>query len=552
MQEKDNYFLLVFSTYFKVVNKVVSKDDGTVSIIIALNNGIDIREITFSSDILTSFGIKDLLKYGVRYKEQDVSYVLEYILDSEEKADTIYGYEKHGFFQDENNLTFRSNIILGNPNLSNKYIYQGTMDLAPKGSLEKWSDMVQKEVISNVPMEFVLYASFSSSLLSMLNLSNDYGSIIINLSNTSSKGKTTTAMLSASVYSNPVLNRGTAISYNGTENSIQEHIAKCNGLTVVLDEAAVSNTQNLQKMLYSISLGRSKMRLNGDSTQKEIKEFSSVIISTAEYNFIDDESMDGVKARVFEITDVLTKNAKNSENIKKAVISNYAVAGNIFIEHLINKGKEQVESEYEKLKGNLIDKYNSNHAQKAKHGLTDRILSKLSIILLAVKYSNEIFTFKANIDTMTSYLFTITDRIVDIPSPEDELLSVVYEDFYKNLRNYNCSCRFIKNQFGELSAPTSCIGLVRNSKDDGCFEICVLQEHFKKLMLSSKITDYKKRLRKLRESGKLVAQKDRQIAEVSIVDKMPKSKVYIFRFKANLSEVSLKAKQVNDDLLAYE
>ncbi len=336
MQEKDNYFLLVFSTYFKVVNKVVSKDDGTVSIIIALNNGIDIREITFSSDILTSFGIKDLLKYGVRYKEQDVRYVLEYILDSEEKADTIYGYEKHGFFQDENNLTFRSNIILGNPNLSNKYIYQGTMDLTPKGSLEKWSDMVQKEVISNVPMEFVLYASISSSLLSMLNLSNDYGSIIINLSNTSSKGKTTTAMLSASVFSNPVLNRGTAISYNGTENSIQEHIAKCNGLTVVLDEAAVSNTQNLQKMLYSISLGRSKMRLNGDSTQKEIKEFSSVIISTAEYNFIDDESMDGVKARVFEITDVLTKNAKNSENIKKAVISNYAVAGNIFIEHLIN------------------------------------------------------------------------------------------------------------------------------------------------------------------------------------------------------------------------
>ncbi len=211
-----------------------------------------------------------------------------------------------------------------------------------------------------------------------------------------------------------------------------------------------------------------------------------------------------------------------------------------------------MESEYEKLKGDLIDKYNSNHAQKAKHGLTDRILSKLSIILLAVKYSNEIFTFKANIDTMTSYLFTITDRIVDIPSPEDELLSVVYEDFYKNLRSYNCSCRFIKNQFGELSTPTSCIGLVRNSKDDGCFEICVLQEHFKKLMLSSKITDYKKRLRKLRESGKLVAQKDRQIAEVSIVDKMPKSKVYIFRFKANLSEVSLKAKQVNDDLLAYE
>lgn len=34
------------------------------------------------------------------------------------------------------------------------------------------------------------------------------------------------------------------------------------------------------------------MRLNGDSTQKEVKEFSSVIFSTAEFNFVDYEKHD--------------------------------------------------------------------------------------------------------------------------------------------------------------------------------------------------------------------------------------------------------------------
>ncbi len=552
IKEKEQYYLLVFSTFFKVASKVVSKEDGTVSIKIVVNNGIDVREVTFNSDILTSFGIKELLRYGVRYNEQYIKYVLDYIIDSESKARTLYGYTKHGFIQDGNKLTFQSNILLGDSEQNKKYVYQGNMDLTPSGSLDIWSDMIKKEVISNVAMEFILFASFSSSLLALLNLNNDFGSIVINLANTSSKGKTTTAMLAASVYSNPMLNRGTAISYNGTENSIQEHIAQCNGLTVVLDEAAVCNTQNLQKMLYSISLGRSKMRLNGDSTQKEIKEFSSVIISTAEFNFIDDDSMDGVKARVFEVTDTLTTSAENSDNIKKAVINNYAVAGNMFIEHLISKGKDEVQAEYEKVRQNLIGKYKSAHAQNAKHDLTDRILSKLAIVLLSAISSNEIFEFKADIDTMISYLCKITDRIVDIPSPEDELLSVVYEDFYKNLRNYNCSCSLINEQFGEHSIPASCIGLIRNSKDDGFFEICVMQDHFKKLMSASKIADYKKRLKKLREKGVLVSQKDRQISEVSIVEAMPKSKAYIFKFSSGVCKASTKQNIFDADLLTDE
>ncbi len=291
-------------------------------------------------------------------------------------------------------------------------------------------------------------------------------------------------------------------------------------------------------MLYAIALGRSKMRLNGDSSQKEVKEFSSVIFSTAEFNFIDDDSMDGIKTRVFEVSDNLTKSAKNSDNIKKAVIKNYAVAGNLFIEHLLSQGKETIESDYEITKQQLTEQYKKSQINLDCNNLTERILSKLSIMLLSSKYINEIFDFSINLDEMTSYIFTIVNRIVDIPSPEDELMTIIYEDTLNHFKKYICSCSFLVEKFEQKTLKeismnlfrNGCYGLIRNSKDEDYFEICIAQNHFKKIMQLYKIDDYRKRLKNLRESGKLIAQKDRQISKVSIIENMPKLNAYIFKF----------------------
>ncbi|HBM99399.1 MAG TPA: hypothetical protein DD413_08220 [Ruminococcus sp.] len=539
IKDGENHSLKVFMTYAEVVQRIINADDGTATVKIRYFNGVEIREDAFSSDIFTKFGVKELLTKGIRFDEADSVLVIDYLLKSEAQAEVVYGYTKHGWKNIEQQLLFLGNEPLGNKKLKSKFSCQDSLDLTPTGNLEIWSEMVKNEVVGNLPMEFVLCASLSSVLLAMLNLSFDFGSIVINLANTSSKGKTTAAMLAASVFSNPQLNRGTAISYNATENSLQEFIARCNGLTVVLDEAAVCNTQNLQKLLYSIALGRSKMRLNGDSTQKEVKEFSSVIFSTAEFNFIEDESLVGIRTRVFEITDTLTKSAENSDNIKRTVIKNYAVAGNVFIVHLISKGKDKIEADYEQTKQELFEKYKISQKNYENHNLTERIISKLAIILQAAKYSNEVFDFSISIETMTSYLFTIVNRIVDIPSPEDEILTIVYEDVLQNFKKYRCSYSFLINTFDreELEQlntslfKSGYVGLIRNSNDEDYFEICVAQYHFKKLMQSHKIDDFRKRLKNLRAEGRLVAQKDRQISKVCILKDMPKVNAYVFRFK---------------------
>ena len=122
----------------------------------------------------------------------------------------------------------------------------------------------------------------------------------------------------------------------------------------MVDELGSSTITNLERLMYNFCLGRSKLRLNGDASLQEVKEFSSVIFTTSEISFVSEKSMDGIKTRVFQIEDTLTKNAQNSDNIKNVVMQNYGVAGNEYLQMLVNKGQEIIEADYQKYKDMLI------------------------------------------------------------------------------------------------------------------------------------------------------------------------------------------------------
>ena len=161
-------------------------------------------------------------------------------------------------------------------------------------------------------------------------------------------------MLATSVFSNPMLNRGCAISFNATENALIQFISSCGGHTVVVDEVALCYSKDFNRIMYSICNGRSKMRLSGDATQKEVTEFNGVVISTAEFSLLNEDTPNGIKARVFEIKDMLTDSAENSDNIKSCIYENYALAGEIFIKLLIHK-EDKVFADYETDKAFLCD-----------------------------------------------------------------------------------------------------------------------------------------------------------------------------------------------------
>ena len=87
-------------------------------------------------------------------------------------------------------------------------------------------------------------------------------------------------------------------------------LSQINGLSVVFDELGASTISNLERVLYSFCLGRSKLRLNGDASLQDVKEFSSVIFTTSEISFISEKSMDGIKTVYFRLKILLQKMLK--------------------------------------------------------------------------------------------------------------------------------------------------------------------------------------------------------------------------------------------------
>lgn len=507
-------------TYYKVLRKIIDVTTKQIRIEYEYNNGIEIDTIQLDGESLSKFGLKTLLSYGFRFNETDIDEVNKYLMRTDMKAEIVYGYSKLGWDKIDNSLVFRYNNLIAKEPTKKKYIYNGNLCLNHKGSLDEWCNMIQNEVCGNIPMSYLLMASFASPLLSILNFLHDFGSILFCLCNNSSKGKSTTAMLCASVYSSPVLNKGVAISFNVTENALQEFLSQINGLSVVFDELGASTISNLERVLYSFCLGRSKLRLNGDASLQDVKEFSSVIFTTSEISFISEKSMDGIKNRVFQIEDTLTKNAQNSDNIKNVVMQNYGVAGNEYLQMLVNKGQEIIEADYQKYKDMLIK--NSKEldeklqvkgsniltditlaAYEQKKRLTDRILSKLAIVVQAAEYAKELFNFNIEISDMINYSLNLTNAIESAQTPEEELLTIVHEDFVKNIRKYKMNYPFALKVFGKRKAEAidynslniGYVGLIRLSASDNYYEICVAKNYFEQLMKNNQIADCKMKMK---------------------------------------------------------
>ena len=519
-KNKYSYEIRYIMTYCKVLRKIIDVTTKQIKIEYEYNNGIEIDTIQLDGESLSKFGLKTLFSYGVRFNETDIDEVNKYLMNTDMKAEIVYGYSKLGWDKIDNNLVFRYNHLIANEQLSKEYIYNGSLCLNHKGTLDEWCNMIQNEVCGNIPMTYLLMASFSSPLLSMLNYTHDFGSVLFCLCNSSSKGKSTTAMLCASIYSSPVLNKGVAISFNGTENALQEFLSQINGLSVVFDELGASTISNLERVLYSFCLGRSKLRLNGDASLQDVKEFSSVIFTTSEISFLSEKCMDGIKTRVFQIEDTLTKNAQNSDNIKNIVMQNYGVAGNEYLQMLVNKGQEIIEADYQKYKDMLIK--NSKEldeklqvkgsniltdstlaAYEQKKRLTDRILSKLAIVVQAAEYAKELFNFNIEISDMIDYSLNLTNAIESAQTPEDELLTIVHEDFVKNIRKYKINYPFALKIFGKRKAEAidynsiniGYVGLIRLSASDNYYEICVAKNYFEQLMKNNQIADCKMKMK---------------------------------------------------------
>lgn len=500
----DAYYLLIFSSAFEVIEKTIDVDTQNVRIRLKYYNGDKTTEDTFSSNILSKNEIKELYKRGIRFYESNVQKLTDYITESDSRAPIRYEFSKLGFA----NNYFKGFKTFG---ADEQMQYSGDIDIISKGSLEVWKSMVEKNVLNSVPLTFILCCGFASPVLQYLNFKNDLGAILFNIENKSSTGKSTSEMLAVSVFSNPVMNNGTLISFNGTESSISDFISNCQGFTVGLDEYGMNMLKNPMQFLYTICSGRSKMRLNSQAEQRGVKKYSSIILSSAEFSMLENV-YDGIRARVFEIKDVLTTSAEQSDDIKHTVIENYAVAGEPFIEYLLTK-LDNIQKDYE------LEISKLSAMAKEIHSLTKRIFSKFAVIILTAEYVKKALNLNIDIDLLREYAVKLEGEISnEKTTPEEHFLEVVQEEVMQHASKYS---------FNEPGTPEKGYGIIM--RENGYFEYYITKPVLKRIIADNNILNYKTILANLKKDNILICEEDRKTIRMVVVYGMKRQPCYGFR-----------------------
>jgi hypothetical protein len=266
------------------------------------------------------------------------------------------------------------------------------------------------------------------------------------------------------------------------------------------------------------------MRLNGDASQKEVTEFNGIVLSTAEFSLISEDTPNGIKARVFEIKDELTTSAANSDAIKSCIYENHALAGEHFVKYLLQKGDEVFE-DYEQDKRYLCDKC------VEKKELSERIFSKLATILLTSRYVNSIFNLGINENEIVQYILNLESQITSDLKPEERLLEIVRQEVVRN------NSRFITDGY----TPSSCWGAIKVK--GGQTEVQIIEPIFEKIMIEDyKIFDYKSVLKKLKDNV-LLSEPDRLFKRVTLMKEVGRQKCYCFVLNNSVHEYSTKPPQ---------
>jgi hypothetical protein len=514
-----SFWLEPVSSYIKVKSKNICMETGEVKVCVELDNGSNIVCLNFDRSIFTTSGIKKLLEFGVAFFEPKPNSFLEYLMKSDRQAKIEHVHSALGWSKIDGVPVFKSYEILAPSKdalgVTNKY--SGTLNIEPKGSIEKWLNMVKEDVIPYIPLTLCMVLGFASPLLALLTDKYDLGTFVFNIGGESSTGKSTSAMLFVSTFSNPILSKGTMRSFFDTTNFLTAFLAQGGTFPVAFDEAAVFSKGdfNFNQLMYLIAGGRDKGRLNSDATMKPERSWKTIVLTTAEFEMTDDFSPNGIRARCFSITDTLTTSAAHSDRIKKVVTENFGISGNRFIQWVLDNKYLDLETDYNECKNILYNSLESSEAYD--RPLAKRVLAKFAVILQTAVYVSSCFSLQIDLEKFKDYLISLEKNISAKTDLVTTALDCILQEVSRNSGKYLTSDNiYCHNVVGKLT------------EDNTTKTIYIMKTEFSNICKKYGLQKAQI-LKKFKEQSLLDCEPDRDEKRVRLKDNMPEEPCYILK-----------------------
>lgn len=396
--------------------------------------------------------------------------------------------------------------------------YNGILDIKPKGKFSDWCDDMRRLILGNIPMETVVVCGLSAVTFGYLKGSLDFTNPIIHICGDSTSGKSTALEVAIATAGNPSLQaNGLAKSWRGTSNALISALLGIQGLPVGRDELSLYKGKDLSELVYQISLGREKERLDKDCRLKATESFTTVLISTGETDMLSHLSGNtGLNLRVLDLkAESWTTSASNAEEIKKASEAHYGTACVAFAKALKEYTEEEVLD--------MVEEYRTMYMQRTK---MTKFVERTSVIYAVILLTASIMHHNLGVEFHK-------EEILDFLLKNEESVAVDFDRdlgnrFYVKFREY---ILINKNNFIEKSSYhrtkvltreadspllkkwgtiRECSGLneVRCGKKVR-YEVAVRKNRFKAIVTELGFEDSNNILRSLKEKGLLNCDGDR-------------------------------------------
>jgi|GEM_PF-4626431 len=293
-----------------------------------------------------------------------------------------------------------------------------------KGTVETWKNHVFNRIKTYPKVLFLVLASFASVILRDLNVPP----FIVDLSGSTSQGKSTSIQVSRSVWGN----EGLINEWNATKVAIERKAGFLNSFPLYMDDTRKADERILPNVVYQFSGGRSKGRGSVSGSQKELT-WNNILISTGEVPLTEyARKAGGAAARVISLVDEPFGKVKDNffSELYQALEDNYGAVGLEFLKRW-QEAKKDLLSEFTTLKNHYIQKANG-----------DEVLTRLSMYFAAVNFAGVVLTKLLNVEMDLTLLNRLFDEMAEDNRAIDKPKQLLEEILFK----LDSNRKYIANQ----------------------------------------------------------------------------------------------------------
>ena len=224
----------------------------------------------------------------------------------------------------------------------------------PQGNLREWKSAFNVLARPNMePLQLVAGAGFAAPLMSFTGLP---GATINLISNESGTGKSTAGYLAMSVFGDP---KGTSLIADDTHLSKMHRIGVMNNLPVMSDEMTNLAPDLLSNMIYAVSQGRARHRMERDVNRerKNISSWKTILLTNSNASMMSKLAKakarpDGEMMRLIEMH-VQREYVEDADILFDKINENFGVAGEVYAAWLVDN-KDSIPKLYEKQRDRIF------------------------------------------------------------------------------------------------------------------------------------------------------------------------------------------------------